>query len=111
MQNNREGVDIVARDSQSRRILKIEAKGGTSSVESSNRFGQPYTQTQVFDRVSKGVFTALQFHASRKENEDAALAVPNTKWFRYYLDPVRSTLESFGIKVFLVNDDGTVDRR
>jgi hypothetical protein len=105
------GVDIVALDSQSRRILKIEAKGGTSSVENSNRFGQPYTQTQVFDRVSKGVFTALQLHASREEDEDAALAVPNTRWFRYYLDPVRSTLESFGIKVFLVNEDGTVDRR
>lgn len=105
------GIDIIARDSGSHRILKIEVKGGTSSVGTSNRFGQPYNQVQVFDRVSKGVFTALQLHASREDGEDAALAVPNTKWFRHYLDTVRSTLETFGIKVFLVSEDGTVEHR
>jgi hypothetical protein len=38
------GVDIIAEDLSSGCKLLVEAKGGTSSMERSARFGKPYTQ-------------------------------------------------------------------
>src|SRR3954470_14031865 len=64
-----QGIDIIARHRASGRMLYIEAKGGTSSREGSPRFGKPYSQSQVFDRVAKGVFTALQLLQRRSDGE------------------------------------------
>lgn len=72
------GIDVVAHNPENGQQVFIEAKGGTSSREGSNRFGKPYTQSQVFDRVAKGVFTCLQLRAEHpdRENEHVVLAVP-----------------------------------
>jgi Holliday junction resolvase-like predicted endonuclease len=61
------GVDIIAEEISTGCKILIEAKGGTSSMEGSARFGKPYTQTQVFDRVAKGVFTCLQLRAKNPD--------------------------------------------
>lgn len=104
------GVDIVALDTRDGRLLRIEAKGGTSSVATSKRFGQPYTQKQVvFHQVAMGVFTVLQLHSSRNHEEDVGLAMPNTTSFRHYLGTIGSIFQTLNIKVFLLNEDGTVE--
>ena len=58
------GIDVIARNAHSTEEFIVEAKGGTSSREGSARFGKPYTQNQVFDRVAKGVFTCIQLRAN-----------------------------------------------
>ena len=97
-----QGVDIIAEDPKTGRRFLIEAKGGTSSREGSARFGKPYTQTQVFDRVAKGVFTCVQLRAQypEKSKQQVVLAVPDERWFRSYLEPVIPELRKAGIDVW-----------
>ena len=84
----------------------VEAKGGTSSRLGSPRFGQPYTQSQVFDRVAKGVFTCLELRARHPDrlNSQVILAVPEAPWFRHYLNPLAAQIELAGVEVWFVTD-------
>lgn len=44
------GIDVCAEKSSASQRINVKAKGGTSSHPGSNRFGKPYTVSQVFDR-------------------------------------------------------------
>jgi hypothetical protein len=104
------GVDTIAEDPSTGCKLLVEAKGATSSREGSPRFGKPYTQTQVFDRVAKGVFTCFQLRA---KNPDRAryrviLAVPDIRWFRSYLEPILAELKAAGIEAMFVTESKCV---
>jgi hypothetical protein len=96
------GIDVVAHSLESGHTFFVEAKGGTSSRDGSARFGRTYSLSQVFDRVAKGVFTCheLRVKFSNRENEHVVLAVPDTKDFRTYLEPVLGQLKSAGIDVW-----------
>ena|SRR2546425_511238 len=100
------GVDIIAEDPSSGCKLLVEAKGGTSSMESSARFGKPYTQTQVFDRVAKGIFTCFQSRSKHPDRERyrVMLAVPDSRWFRSYLEPILAELKAAGIEAMFVTE-------
>lgn len=65
--------------------IHVEAKGATSSRPGSARFGKPYTETQVFDRVAKGFYTVFQMQGKGDGKARYVLAVPDTDWFRKYL--------------------------
>ncbi len=101
------GVDVIAEHPGTHVRALVEAKGGTSSRDGSERFGKPYTQTQVFDRVAKGIFTCLQM---RTENPDknavrVILAVPEKpEYFQKYISKVISSLETAGIEVWYAKD-------
>jgi hypothetical protein len=101
------GVDVIARNPSTGRRIVVEAKGGTSSREGSARYGKPYTQTQVFDRVAKGIYTALQLRSSHPDRTqvEVALAVPDSRWFRGYLGRVAAQLEDAGITVLVVGSE------
>lgn len=104
------GVDLIAKHCQSGRSLHVETKGGTSSRPGSNRFGKPYTQSQVFDRVSKGFYTAILLRAKVQSTDDVALAVPDTPWFRDYLEPILSVAKTLNIGIFLIRSQLEVQR-
>lgn len=104
------GIDIEATHSSSDRVLYVEAKGGTSSRSGSNRYGKPYTKSQIFDRTAKGVYTLLQMQGKQaRKNSDFALAVPNTKWFREYLAPVEDSIMRLGLQMFLADENKHVE--
>ena len=105
------GVDVIARDASTGRELYVEAKGGTSSREGSNRYGKEYTQSQVFDRVSKGIFTSMQLRGAHSDRArvSVALAVPDSTHFRRYLSTVVAQLTALSIRVLLVSDEGAVN--
>ncbi len=100
------GVDIIAEDPRNGNRIYVEAKGGTSSRDGSARFGKPYTQSQVFDRVAKGVFTCFQLRAQypSRESSRILLSVPDERLFRAYLEPVLPELKSAGIEVMFVSN-------
>jgi hypothetical protein len=104
------GVDIAAAHTESGRKIYIEAKGGTSSREGSNRFGTPYTPSQVFDLSAKGVYAALVLRSKHpnRAQEEVVLAAPDTRLYRKYLTPIVDQLIDAGIEVFLVAEDRTV---
>ena len=101
------GVDVVAKHPQTKVRAFVEAKGGTSSRKDSERYGKPYTPSQVFDRVAKGIFTCLQL---RTENPDknavrVILAIPEKPaHFKRYIATVSPGLESAGIEVWFVKE-------
>jgi hypothetical protein len=110
LHTTQQGVDIIARHSSGREMF-VEAKGATSSREGSARFGRGFSGTQVFDRVAKGVFTALQLRATYRDRTsyEVALAVPDTPGFRKYLKPVLRELTSAGLRIFLVGPELEVE--
>lgn len=104
------GVDLIARNRATGARLLVESKGGTSTMTNSARFGRAFTQTQVFDRVAKGFYTAAVRLAGRKHpsQDKVALAMPDTVHFRRYATDVKPAAEKLGIALFLVSDDLTV---
>jgi len=104
------GIDIIARKPGKVGRLFVEAKGGTSSREGSNRFGEPYTKNQVFDRVSKGFYSVIRLYTEHPNPDEVAFAGPDTPWFREYLQPIVPITQEFGIKIFLVSEDRGVNR-
>jgi len=70
-----------------RQRSQVEAKGATSSAQGSNRDGKPYSESQVFDRVAKGFSTVFRMQGECALNTRVVFAVPDTEWFRKYLDP------------------------
>jgi len=98
------GIDIIAKHPSKLGRLLIEAKGGTSSRVGSNRYGKPYDDTQVFDRVGKGVYTAVCLCSQHETTGDeVALAFPDLPLFRKHLSPTKPALLKLGIVVFLVD--------
>lgn len=101
------GIDVIAQHPHSKVRVLVEAKGGTSSRLGSARYGKPYTQNQIFDRVAKGIFTCLQL---RTENPDSnmvrvILAIPEKpSHFKKYVASVAPSLESAGIEVWFAQE-------
>jgi len=100
------GEDIIAISKQANETLWIEAKGGTSSRKGSARFNKPYTASQVFDRVSKGLYTAVVLREKHAGNDESiGLAFPDAKPFTRLLTPIAATLKKLNLRVYLVSED------
>lgn len=102
------GIDIKAVHPKKGEAL-VEAKGGTSSRKGSSRYGKPYKKSQVFDRVAKGFFTTAKLK-EEKPNSLILLAVPKTDKFEEYLGQIKNSISVLGVKVLLVNEDGSVKK-
>lgn len=98
------GADIVARGSN-QTLLRVEAKGATSSKPETARHGRPFSRAQVASHVARAFFTA----AAALENAYAsrtvlsAMALPATTQHREYVERISGPLEQLGIGVFWVD--------
>ena len=101
-----QGIDIVA--SQNGRECLIEAKGGTSSREGSARYGNPYTESQVFDRVAKGFYTVACLRSEKGDEPVIGLALPDTRWFRKYVAKISRSAKVLRITIYWVHPDKLV---
>lgn len=99
------GVDVIAENVASSKLLLIEAKGGTSTRSGSSRFGKDYNASQVRHQVAHGIYTAI---CSGDKNKKRALAFPDCPVFRKYLNPTKEALQKLEIVVFLVQPDLSV---
>jgi Holliday junction resolvase-like predicted endonuclease len=95
-----QGIDIVAKRNE--QDCFIESKGGTSSREGSARYGKPYTESQVFDRVSKGFYTAACLRSEKSKQAVIGLALPDTKYFRKYAAKVSRSAKALRISIYWV---------
>lgn len=103
LNSTQQGIDLKAKN-QSELEYWVETKGETSSRPGSARHGKPYTASQVFDRVSKGTYTAIEMRQKAQSCVMVALAVPDTPMFRKYLMPILPAFNALGIRVFLVSE-------
>ncbi|MDR3707159.1 MAG: hypothetical protein P4L33_02580 [Capsulimonadaceae bacterium] len=103
------GIDIIAKHSSTSVRLLVEAKGGTSAQRSSARYNRGFNPNQVFDRVAKGLYTAICLLSQYQSAGDkVALAFPDTDQFRLRLEAIRPALLELNILVYLVSADKNV---
>jgi hypothetical protein len=95
-----QGVDIIAEFLGE--DCYIEAKGATSADPNSARFGMPFTRSQIFDRVSKGFYTAACLRQQHPGNSIVGLALPDTPVFREFALAVEEPANHLRIRFFWV---------
>lgn len=106
-----QGHGIVARrDGNPATVLRIEAKGGTSSKEGTKRFGRPFSSSQVDVHVARALYAAIAMQVPATEHEEVrvALALPDTSSHLKQVQKVQHALLQLEIGVFWVGQGGTV---
>ncbi len=107
------GIDLIAEDKSTGDRILVEAKGGTSSLRDTTKYGRPFSSQQVLNRVAKGFHTAAKLR-SRYVSEGKtkiALAFPDTRMFRKYVGEIESVLVELNIDVYWVSEDGVARQR
>jgi len=105
------GYDIVAtRQGVSGVELRVEAKGGTSSKQTTARFGKPFTSSQVPVHVAQALCTAIAMQAQPTQHGvvRVAMAFPDTKGHRKHVGRIEQGLHRLGVGVFWVDETGEV---
>ena len=98
------GADIVARRSDET-VLRVEAKGATSSKTDSARYGRPFSRAQIASHIARAFYTAAATLESGTGSGDvrSAIALPATPQHREFVDRISGALEKLGIGVFWVD--------
>jgi|SRR5207249_2350121 len=94
------GTDIVATSPRGKQIIKIEAKGQTSSDESSKRFGKEFNKNQKEDHLGRALLKCLGYLDG---GFAAGIALPEDDDNRGLVDGIRRSLGRLGLVVFLVS--------
>jgi hypothetical protein len=101
------GVDIVAIHMKSKRVLRVEAKGGTSSKKGTNRFGKPFTRSQAQCHISVAFYYAAKLR-QKYHGHRVAMAFPDDECHRMLIGDIKSTLDTLEIGVYFVDTSLTV---
>lgn len=103
------GDDIIAESPNGEVKLYIEAKGGTSSRESSKRYGEPFTRNQVKDHVAKAFYRAAKMRENRGGSETkVGVAFPKNEDHKEMVGEIESALSDLEIEVFWVDGETQV---
>jgi hypothetical protein len=96
------GVDIIAQNKN--HTLYIEAKGETSSMEHTNRFGNAFDGNQIKSHVSRAVLASMAILQNKPAGQKTkvGIALPDTGGHRELIDRILNPLKTLGIKVFWV---------
>ena len=107
---NKSGIDLIMKQRVTKERIFVEAKGQGSSKPKSNRYGQEFTESQVFDCVAKAVFKAMetQNREDFTESDISCVAFPLTEKFRRWQSKIRPKLAMMHIVTFWVEADGSV---
>ncbi|SET45355.1 hypothetical protein [Stigmatella erecta] len=100
------GIDIIASRAGSGRLL-VEAKGGTSSMRHTKRFGKPFDDGQVKKHVSVAFYYAAKLQGLHPA-DSIALALPDDAWHRAAIEAIGAALGKLVICVYFVAADGGV---
>lgn len=103
------GIDIIA--SRNNYTLYIEAKGETSALKTSNRYGKPFNQNQIKNHVGKALLAVSKVISEHKDSRDigVAIALPDNDGHRRIIIDISFALQKLGIYVFWVKDLDTVE--
>lgn len=100
---NQKGIDIEAK--KECQFLYVEAKGETSSKPSTNRYGKPFSRTQIYSHISKAIYKSLQILSNNEEDKEiiTAIAIPDTRNHNELIDKVLPALNMQNIVVIIVD--------
>ena len=82
--------------------LIVEAKGGTSALHTSKRFGRPFNASQVHSHVGRALVAAMQ---AITEGKAAAIALPDDRLHRQLIAKIEVGLRNARIFTSWVGDD------
>ena len=97
------GDDIIA--VRGAETLLIEAKGETSSKETSNRYGKLFTRSQVHDHVAMAFYRAAKM---RRDNVRVGMAFPDNQHHRDMVNEICDAIRDLGVGLYWVSADGSV---
>lgn len=99
-----QGIDIAAFHPETHHRWAIEAKGATSSMENSARFGAPSSNATAYRAVAHGLLTAVSWtNINEFKDTSIGLALPNDEYFNPWLDNIESACSVLGIVLFRVS--------
>ncbi|HKU80821.1 MAG TPA: hypothetical protein VJP76_01530 [Candidatus Tumulicola sp.] len=99
------GIDIHA--TRGSETLYVEAKGVTSSKESSSRFGKVQSASQLFIQIAAALLKCAELK-SASPTACVAMATPDHPGMRNRVARIEPTLKAADIGVLWVSDDGSV---
>ena len=97
------GTDIVATSPSQKMIIKIEAKGQTSSDKRSKRYGKEFNANQKEDHLGRALLKCLGY---LDEGSAAGIALPEDTYNKSLVDKIERSLEILGLVVFFVSKNG-----
>jgi len=99
---NHQGIDIIAETEFEK--LYNEAKGETSSVETSKRFGLPFNRNQVKTHISVALLATMKVISSMPaENKTkVGIALPDTEEQRIVINKIIPALNKLDIRIYWV---------
>ncbi|MGI8619509.1 MAG: hypothetical protein ACR2L6_10535 [Gemmatimonadaceae bacterium] len=100
------GDDIVGRFANRGARVVIEAKGETSSMAHTSRFGKPFSGSQTRDHVANAFYRAAQ---NVDRSTLSGVAFPKNSSHLAYADKVATSMKKLEIEVFWVLPDRTVE--
>lgn len=96
------GDDIIAFCPQRQIHIHIEAKGETSAVLTSKRYGKPFCATQVRDHVANAFYRAAKMY-SDNPNCFVGIALPKNEDHLKVVNDILPVLKKLSIEVFWVD--------
>lgn len=103
---SQKGIDLIA--SKENRTLYVEAKGGTSSLKSSSRYGKPFDGNQAKSHIGAALWKIGQTMTERPDGE-FALALPNETTHRLLINEVKSMLLKLNLKIYWVDLNNKIE--
>lgn len=103
------GIDLIAENNGE--VLYIEAKGETSSKESTKRFGLTFTSNQIKSHVSRAILASMLVLQDKPAGPKTkvGIALPDNPGHRNLILKIINPLKSLSIKIFLVSADNKID--
>jgi hypothetical protein len=103
------GIDVVGEKNGIK--IYIEAKGGTSSKLTTNRYGKPFNGNQVKDHVANALLktceTISKYHGP---NTEVAMAFPDNEEHRDRIAKIQPVIRKLNIILFWVKEDKSVEK-
>lgn len=107
---DQKGDDIVYRTENGKERIYIEAKDATSSRNNSNRYGKPFSKSQVKTHVAMALYRAILMKEKRDgEKVLVGIALPKTDLHVNIVAKIQETLSKLSIELFWVTIDNSVE--
>lgn len=102
------GYDLIAfmENGETPIKLVLKARGATSSIVGSKKYGKPFDRSQVAIHVAEVFYKAAEALSMKNSKYQicAAMALPKNKDHEDYVLKIKPTLNKLGVVVFFVDE-------
>jgi len=107
IRNTREtGIDLIGIHPKYGKCF-VEAKGGTSSKKETNRYGKPFTLSQIKTHIGVALLKAFQIK-QENINSNVFIALPYERNHIEICDSIKKCLAKVNISIIFVKPEGSI---